>query len=457
MSQNVKLFLGCLLVLISRLPFLNAGFGVEEDSWGIAVAALNTRETGVFEASRLPGHPFNEMFYVAMWGLSSWWFNFSSALMSVLLFFFSAKVLLHFNLKNAILSALAVVFVPVVFINSTCTVDYLWSVALMVGSFYFLLSKNWPISVLFFSMSVGCRLTNGVFIVPFLWFFREEIMLLSVQRRLALLFSCGLLCLLWYLPVINVYGPGFFTYSDQFPYPSWFKIGYKATLGVWGTLGCMALLMAGWFLFSSGWRKRLQNPYAQMTLILCALFALQYFMLPQKSAYWIQIIPFVIFFLAMSLNPRQVQMVMAILIFSPFLLGINLTDPYRGSESSSLASKFSVNGQEIFIDPFIGLMQSDYSKRIRKLEYGKKVLGYLSTMNKPTVVICGWWYNQLLITKFDNPIPDYVELKFYCDESSMAKWKENGAQIFYLHEQDLYNDLYAKISSTRHFAERIKI
>ena len=157
MTQNLKIFFGALLVLVSRIPFLDAGYGVEEDSWGIAVAAYNTRMTGVFEASRLPGHPFNEMFYVAMWGLNSWWFNFSSALMSVLLFVCSFKILEHYKVKDEWLASLAIVFVPVVYVNSTCTVDYLWSVTFIVAAFYFFLLRNWILGIIFFSISIGCR------------------------------------------------------------------------------------------------------------------------------------------------------------------------------------------------------------------------------------------------------------------------------------------------------------
>ena len=75
-SEKLRLLLLALLVLISRLPFLSAGYGVEEDSWGIAVAAYHTNLYGVMEASRLPGHPVNELIYSIFWGNGPWLFNF---------------------------------------------------------------------------------------------------------------------------------------------------------------------------------------------------------------------------------------------------------------------------------------------------------------------------------------------------------------------------------------------
>jgi len=45
-KKNIYFLLLCLVAFLSRLPFLFAGYGVEEDSWGIALAAHNTKATG---------------------------------------------------------------------------------------------------------------------------------------------------------------------------------------------------------------------------------------------------------------------------------------------------------------------------------------------------------------------------------------------------------------------------
>lgn len=435
---------------------MDAGFGVEEDSWGIAVAAYNTRVTGVFEASRLPGHPFNEMFYVLMWGLSSWWYNFSSALMSVLLFFFSFKTLAFFQSKHSFWVALAIVFVPVVYINSTCTVEYLWSVAFISGAFYFFLRGAWIPGLILFSMSVGCRLTNVVFALPFLYYFREAFFSMTLKRITGLMGMFALLCFLWYSPVIAVYGPGFFTYSDQFPYPSLPKVLYKASLGVWGVLGIVALCLYVILVFRNGLSVFLQNKLVRMTLLIVLLFTLLYIMLPQKSAYWIPVVPFVLFAIAETLSEKNLKIVLSLFLLSPFLLGINLTDKNRGSDYSDFALKTVVKGQEVFLDPIKGLVQSDYSKRKKKIEYVKKVMDFLALRKDPTIVIGGWWYNQLLISNLDKKLPEFVELKFYVDEQDLIKWHQSGAGIYFLEEQDLYNDLNSGISSTGRFAEEIK-
>ncbi len=84
------LFIG---VFITRLPFLHAGYGVEEDSWGIALAAHNTKVTGILEVSRFPGHPFQEIIYSFLWGIGPFGFNLLSSLLSVVAFIYLYRIL----------------------------------------------------------------------------------------------------------------------------------------------------------------------------------------------------------------------------------------------------------------------------------------------------------------------------------------------------------------------------
>ena len=83
-NKNVSFILLFVIVFISRLPFLDAGYGVEEDSWGIALAAFHSKILGVYEPSRLPGHPFQEIIYSFLWGSRCSVFNGLSALFSAI-------------------------------------------------------------------------------------------------------------------------------------------------------------------------------------------------------------------------------------------------------------------------------------------------------------------------------------------------------------------------------------
>ena len=99
-SENAVMLFLALSVLLSRIPFLDAGYGVEEDSWGIAVAAYHTWLYGVMEASRLPGHPVNEWVYSLLWGYGPWLYNFLSALCSVVCFLIFYRIAKHLQIKQ---------------------------------------------------------------------------------------------------------------------------------------------------------------------------------------------------------------------------------------------------------------------------------------------------------------------------------------------------------------------
>ena len=48
------------VVLLSRVPFLFSGYGLDPDSWEVAITAKHISETGVYEVSRFPGYPVHE-------------------------------------------------------------------------------------------------------------------------------------------------------------------------------------------------------------------------------------------------------------------------------------------------------------------------------------------------------------------------------------------------------------
>jgi hypothetical protein len=63
------------LIFVSRLPFIFNGYGSEEDAWGLILVARNIDLTGVYEVSRMPGHPLQELFLSGMWNWPEWSLN----------------------------------------------------------------------------------------------------------------------------------------------------------------------------------------------------------------------------------------------------------------------------------------------------------------------------------------------------------------------------------------------
>lgn len=457
-KQNVQLFFLSLVIFLSRLPFLSAGFGAEEDSWLLPLTAKNIAVSGKYELSRAPGHPLQEIIYSWMWNAEPFYYNLLSAIASATAVLFFALALKQLNFKHYLFASFAFAFTPVVFISSTYTIDYMWAMAFVMGSFYFLLKNNFWVAALFLGIAIGFRLTSGAMLIPFC------ILLFPVSKNIRALFVLLLVTvlvgLLTYIPVIKTYGFSFFTFADQFPYPNLPKVIYKATIGVFGAIGI--LIMIGYTL------KTLSKIVSKKAKIIpselkkniffssCAviiIYVISYLRLPQKSAYLIPAIPFIILLFGYYLSGREFKIFCVLISMSSFVLSVNLTDAFRGAKYSPLAIKFTAADQEIFIDPLTGPIFSDYTKRLNKITFTGKIIEKIKFEKKKIILICGWWHNELAVELWRCKENQNVNFLFYIDKPVMDKYISEGYKIYYLPEQNIYNDQFSHMKYTNSVAK----
>ena len=282
------------IVLVSRLPFLAAGYGVEEDSWGIALAGFHTKITGIYEPSRFPGHPVHEFIYSAFWGYSAFLYNLITAIFSAIAAVFFAIVLKELHFKCFFIAALAFAFTPVYFISSTYTIDFVWTITFILVSFYFVLKKKFFFCGVFLGLAIGCRITSGAMLIPFVIIFWQKNNISENAKRLfKIILPLLLTVLIAYLPLITEFGLSFFMYYDQFPYPSLAKVFYKMIPGVFGFFGMAAIAVSiVWIIFNCKrspkgvlFEKQPDNKIFIACYAVILLFVVSYFRLPQKSGY----------------------------------------------------------------------------------------------------------------------------------------------------------------------------
>lgn len=446
-----------IFVFASRLPFLSAGYGVEEDSWGIVLAAGHTAMTGIYEPSRFPGHPVHEFIYSAFPFHPEWFYNLFSAFFSAIAALFFALILKHLKFKHFLIASLAFVFTPVFYISSTYTIDFVWTIAFVLISFYCLLKEKFIFCGVFLGLAIGCRITSGAMFLPFMViFWQKDNLKQNVKTSFKILFPLIVVSIVSYLPLMIQFGTSFFMYYDQFPYPSLAKVFYKMIPGVFGFLGVLAISICLFWIFVNRNKIRrgelfevgLSKRIILSSILVIALFVISYFRLPQKSGYMITVIPFVILLFGYYLNSKMFNFLCSALILSSFFCSINLTDKLRGAKYSRLAATFSVSGQELFFDPFSGPIFSDYSKRKLKIKYTDEVIEIANSISPKTVVISGWWYNQILVKLFpDNNIGNVI-FESYMDEQKIKEYISKGYAIKYLPEQNIYNDQMFKMNMT---------
>jgi len=180
-----------------------------------------------------------------MWDASPILFNTISAIFSAGVFIFFTLSLAKINCSKSLLGAFALVFIPVVYINSTTSIDYIWALFFVLGSFYFALDHKFILAGVFLGLAIGCRLTSAAMIVPIgiLAYYQTTSRTKSILTFLAWTFIVGSIV---FIPVIYVYKATFITFYEH-EYPFYLTIIKKASIGSWGFLGSIAIIISGIF------------------------------------------------------------------------------------------------------------------------------------------------------------------------------------------------------------------
>jgi hypothetical protein len=454
-SRDVLLLF--LLVLLSRISFLYAGYGVEEDSWGIALEAYHSHLQGKYIPSRFPGHPTHELVLTALWGYGPFVFNLLSSVFSAIGVVYFALILKHFQFKHSVIAALAFAFVPVYYISSTYTIDFVWTETLVLMSLYYLLKHKYILCGILLGLSVGCRITSGAMILPFIIIFlQRNNMKENIVRFVKITVPMIAVAVLCFLPIIKEFGLSFFMFYDQFPYPALSKVFYKMIIGVFGIVGVVAIITALLSIIikrnKEQYGKLFHHPFDKKMIvagiIIIVLYTISYLRLPQKSGYMIPVIPFIIVLFGYYLNSKAFKILCLAFIISPFICSINLTDKLRGAEHSKYAFVFTVSGQELFFDIFSGPIFSDYSKRKQKIKYTDEVIATAEKIKDKTVIISGWWYNEIMVTEIPKDKNKFVIFEPYINNKEINRYLALDYKIYYLPEQNIYNDEMFKMKLT---------
>jgi hypothetical protein len=451
------------LILISRIPFLFSGYGSEEDAWGLILTARNISQSGIYEVSRMPGHPVQELLLSLLWQLPAWLLNLFTAVIStagIAVFMLTLKKL---NITGYIPAGIALAFVPAVYINSSNVMDYTWAMSLTMCSFYLLTQKRIIAAGIMTGIAAGFRITALGMALPLAMLILDKSDPKSTLRLLFMFWIiAGVTALIVFLPPYLTYGPGFFMYYQYFPDPPFLKNAYKATIGAWGLIGFAALVIAGVAAgikamagSADGTADKQMNATTKRLLILSfvvmVMYAYAYFRLPQKSAFVIPAAPFVILMLAILIKPVHLKWFAGAMIVSSLFFGVNLDDPNRGSERSPLSFGFTAAGSTAAVDILYGPVIADQTKRENKIAYAKKVADQTLDSGKKTVIIAGWFQNEIEFYLLEKQRANLVTV-YYADKSELESYRQNGFDIYHLPEQDKYNDLRYKGDFTSEFS-----
>jgi len=462
LTERQKTLLFFLLVFASRIPFLFDGFGSEEDAWALPMVAERIGVTGQYEVSRLPGHPLQEIVYSRMWWLDSFYYNLLTAVISTAGILAFVLFLKRLHAPHPWHAGLVLAFTPLVYIHSTNAMDYSWALGFSLLSAWLISRSNILSAAAMIALAAGCRITAVAMLIPC------SLLLLSLSAedrrwRDCLVFLVAGLAgsALMYLPVFLHYGTGFFTYYEHFPVPVFLKNFYKGSIAVWGLPGAAALAVVVFSIL----RKKSDRPYHagqqqpgehSLGLLLFSISGMLIYLaafirLPLKAAFMLPFVPFLITLLFQFTDRQMAKLALWGMVLSCFTFGVNLADGHRGSSSSPLALTFTAGAHPVAVDPLNGLVTADRSKRINRTAFATSVLKKSSTINVKTVVIAGWWLADLQYLG-RNETNQHVVFRHYIDEPELRQLRASGHRIYYLEDQDEYNDLRYRKKMTGSYA-----
>lgn len=417
-------------VLLTRLPFIFSGYGIDGDAWRVADAAFRIAETGSYVASRLPGYPLYEYLAALLYPLGAVALNTVSALMSLAAVLFFASILRRLGCRDVLLPSIAFALTPAFHINSVSAMDFSVGLALMLGSLYCTLDRRYLLAGLLLGMAVGSRMTWGAMLLPLMILaFAEEN---GFRRRhfilpLATLIVGGL----WYLPPLFTYGWEFFSFADMFP-PLIYAL-YLPTVGFWGTIGVVALstlvllrVLAGKNVpaerslsldFSVGSVGRDRGvPIASGVAVL--LYLIAFIRLPHDASYLLPTLPFVLILLAAWLGRRRFLLLCIALSISPFFLFVD-------NHGASVA----------------GPILHDHYEREERLDYVERVLETTERLEGRNLVVTGDWFYPIEVLRRERRGGERgesgdAEFIAFPDSVETAAYRERGYEIRYLPDQE---------------------
>lgn len=430
-----------LLTLFSRIPFLFAGYGREEDAWSQVLNARLIYDTGVYEVSRLPGHPIYELLLALLWPINhqDWFYNGLSALASAFSVMIFYRILVNLKIPTAFWLSLCFSFIPVFFTSGTYTIDYNFALLFILWSWLSLQQGKIWLAAVTIGIATGFRISSIAFILP--------LSLVSNLKDKNLLMRYwlvgGLIAAICFIPAMHRYGLSFLDFHKP-PFPGWAIIIYKLSIGIWGIPLLLALVVikAQWLrqgltislLKSEPEFKRLTYAAIIAWLLCLIVFA----RLPFKAEFFIPSLAFLMVLVGYLGSKKQIQVLLVASLLSCFSFGFDYANPYRGATPSPASLKFSAGSKPLFFDPIQGPALIDQSKRLNKSALVAATLAWAELQNDSSLLIAGWYWPELELKKTEGL---KVSFDYYSTEAEVLQYHNSGYSVYFLPEINESNHL----------------
>ncbi len=413
-----------LVIFLTRLPWLSAGYGADQDAYRVVDAARHIARTGEYMASRLPGgNPVQEYLTAVTPAKTSPVFsNGLTAVFTCIGFLFFALILRQFRVSQYLLLASAFAFTPVVYVNSVSTMDFMFAAAFILGSTYFVLIHRPFAAGICLGLAIGCRITSGAMLFPLaLWMFLDD--RTSTFGKRFLIFSVTGLTIggLWFVPTVHRYGLDFLIVPTYPIHPTVQWLFRKLVWEVWGgaaALGLLGLCILVPFVFKNI-RESLTQPRVKrglaLSLSVIALYVVAFLRLPDEATYMIPVVPFVLLAIGL-LIPRQFVRWFAVLLFVSSFVMID-----KGGVTLP------------------GSIMLDHLEREAQIHETTRVIDAAARLPENAVIVAGPYLPRIRIEMNDAPEFDQKYVYLIDDEDIYKKYVEQARVVYFVRGVDSMN------------------
>ena len=300
--------------------------------------------------------------------------------------------------------------------------DYIFALTCILGSFYMALKNREIISGILLGLAIGFRMTSGAMVVPILILFYGHCQGFSkyyFQKASRLAGSMLIVIIVVYSPVFLTCGANFFTFIDR--YPRLLSIMAKATVGVWGWIGSLGIIMAlGWGCLNRRRVREISRKHQYLvlsSLSVILLYAIAYLRLPHDAAYLLPVVPVTILLLDRYL-PKSLSKIICFLIISSSCIYV------KNVEAISTIQYGSILG--------------DRKVRIANHELAAQTVDFATQLDRESLIVAGWHFPQIQVYLGEHKIDD-IQVTYLLTPNQIKNSVPAQKNLYYIPSIREYN------------------
>jgi hypothetical protein len=348
LRRNWLFISACLLIM----PFLFLGYGIDDDTFAVLATGRSLLTQSTYVPSRHPGYLVHELFTMILSYLGgSVLSNAGTMVMTILLLRSFYSICDFFELANKPLLTLVLLLHPLVLINASETIDYLWALGFLLSGFLLALRRRFLFAGIILGLAIGSRLSSFIAVIAiFGYLLWNEYPAKPSSKKNLLLWSFILTVVisgLSYLPsfVYAKYTLSFLTphMADGEAWSLRSKIGkfvYK-NVYFWGLPGFLVFCYCIFRMFNKqAFAFILQRKHlAVLCLSVIVGYEALFLIFPIQNEYLLPILPFILILIGIALQRRRLLIGVLLLLVTSFnFINVNVARPNvrRGATSASL-------------------------------------------------------------------------------------------------------------------------